>query len=115
MDADAGGTLTVAAIDRALDECWRPPLRRRILPYGWKWLPFGRPESAGRCTATLFAPDESLMLAIKAELIVTDTPVHPLHLVHFKPQQGPAPLACEREPHPDSPYHWDGHGTWWRA
>ncbi|HTR93725.1 MAG TPA: hypothetical protein VMI73_18500 [Trebonia sp.] len=40
-------------------------------------------------------------------------PVHPLDVVHFGPVHGPAPAACAREPHPDSPWHWDGRGTWW--
>ena len=108
MSEDAGGTLTPAAIDRALNEMWNPP-RRRTLPRLYPRL-----VPPWSCGATLFAPDESLMLAIKAELILTGTPVHPLHLVHFEPQQGPAPLACAREPHPGSPWHWDGSGTWWR-
>jgi len=113
MSEDTGGTLTPEVIDRALDALWNPP-RREILPFGWNRLPFARPTSPLACGAMLFAPDESLMLAIKAELILTGTPVHPLHLVHFEPQQGPAPLACAREPHPGSPWHWDGSGTWWR-
>ena len=108
MSEDAGGTLTPAAIDRALNEMWNPP-RRRTLPRLYPRL-----VPPWSCGATLFAPDESLMLAIKAELILTGTPVDPLHLVHFEPQQGPPPLACAREPHPGSPWHWDGSGTWWR-
>ena len=43
----------------------------------------------------LFAPDESLVNAIRAELILTGTPVHPLDAVWLNaPVQGPAPAAC---------------------
>jgi len=41
-------------------------------------------------------------------------PVHPLDVVHFGPVHGPAPARCARDPHPGSPWHWDGRGTWWR-
>lgn len=109
-----GSTLTPEVIGQALDALWNPP-RREILPFGWKRLPLGRPQSPLACGATLFAPDESLRNAIRAELILTGTPVHPLHAaVASAPAQGPAPLTCAREPHPDSPWHWDGRGTWWR-
>lgn len=40
-------------------------------------------------------------------------PVHPLHVVYWDPQQGPQPVTCQREPHPESPWHW-ADGTWWR-
>jgi|HubBroStandDraft_4_1064222.scaffolds.fasta_scaffold113563_2 hypothetical protein len=106
MSDESGGELTPAMISRALDEMWNPP--PRALPPAARLLP------PWFCGAALFAPDESLMLAVKYELIARRTPVHPLHAVHFVPQQGPAPLSCEREPHPDSPWHWDGTGTWWR-
>jgi hypothetical protein len=112
VSEDLAGTLTPAMIGRALDDLWRwRAPRREVLPAVQL---LARPAPPWFCGATLFAPDESLMLAVKAELITTDTPVHPLDVVHFDPQQGPAPLACAREPHPDSPWHWDGCGTWWR-
>lgn len=30
------------------------------------------------------------------------------------PVQGPHSPVCACGPHPDSPWHWDGRGTWWR-
>lgn len=27
---------------------------------------------------------------------------------------GPSPARCTRDPHGD-PWHWDGHGTWWKG
>lgn len=108
-----GGELTPEGIRTALDATWKP--RFPVLPYGWKRIPLGKPPSPLACEAELFAPDDSLRLATKAWLIATDTPVHPLHAAWLNaPVQGPAPLACAREPHPDSPWHWDGRGTWWR-
>lgn len=68
------------------------------------------------CGSRLFAPDESLVSAIKAELILAGTAVHPLEAAWLNaPVQGPVPLECAREPHPDSPWHWDGRGTWWQS
>lgn len=114
MSYDEGGALTPEIIGRALDELWNPP-RRPVLPYGWKWLPPGKLPSPLACEAALFAPDESLVNAVKAELIMTGTPVHPMEAAWLNaPVQGPAPAVCAREPHPDSPWHWDGAGTWWR-
>lgn len=41
--------------------------------------------------------------------------VHPLDMAYFGRLQGPRPATCARELHPDSPWHWDGRGTWWRS
>lgn len=99
-----GDTFTPEVISRALDEMWQPKRRAHV--------PAMPPDPF--CPAKLFAPDESLKLAIKHELIATGIPVHPLDVVYFEPAQGPAPLTCAREPHPDNPWHWDGRGTWFR-
>jgi hypothetical protein len=40
--------------------------------------------------------------------------VHPAEIAYFDPLQGPQPARCAREPHPGSPWHWDGRGTWFR-
>lgn len=40
-------------------------------------------------------------------------PVHPCDVAYFAPRQGPSPVACAREPHEGSPWHWHC-GTWWR-
>ena len=106
-----GGELTPEVIDQALDGLWN--LGRRPFQYtGLLSVLSGKSPLA--CGAALFAPDESLVNAIRAELIMTGTPVHPLQAAWLNaPVQGPAPPACAREPHPGSPWHWDGCGTWW--
>jgi hypothetical protein len=63
--------------------------------------------AAVRCGAVLFQ--------LPARAPRPSEPVHPLDVVYFAPAQGPRPAVCLREPHPDSPYHWDGQGTWWPA
>jgi len=110
------GTLTPGIVARALDEMWHPG--RPACPPGSRDPIEDLPaplSGSGSCRAALFAPDESLVLAVRAELILRNTPVHPLDLPYLAPAQGPAPLACARGPHPDGTWHWDGRGTWFRA
>ena len=61
------------------------------------------------CGAGLFPLPESPGKAVA----LTGIPVHPSYLPYCAPVQGPAPAFCAREPHPGSPWHWDGRGTWW--
>lgn len=107
MSSYESGALTAEAIRSSLDAMWNPRPRRLVLP---------PPElqDPTMCGAVLFAPDDSLIRAVEIELIATQTPVSPLDAPYFDPVQGPVPAACAREPHPDSPYHWDGRRTWWR-
>jgi hypothetical protein len=63
----------------------------------------------------LFAPDERVKQAIRAEAVARRLPVSPLDAAWLNsPDQGPAPLACAREPHPEGTWHHDGKGTWFR-
>jgi hypothetical protein len=66
------------------------------------------------CRADLFAPDESVKVAFRNELILHRIPVHPSQAPYFNPSQGPAPLRCALKPHPEGTWHWDGKGTWFR-
>jgi hypothetical protein len=113
---EKGGTLTPEAISKALDSLWnRDRERRRPDRFTGLRSVLGGGMSPLACGAALFAPDESLVNAVRAELILAGTPVHPLEAAWLNaPVQGPAPASCAREPHPDSPWHWDGRGTWWR-
>ncbi len=110
-----GGTLTPGIISRSLDALWNQRREQRDPARFTRLRSMLGGKSPLACGTTLFAPDESLVNAIRAEPILTDTPVHPLEAAWLNaPVQGPAPLECAREPHPDSPWHWDGRGTWWR-
>ena len=89
-----GGTLTPEMLARAMEEAARParyePLPRRpVLPWGYRDLLEDFAES-WLCPARLFEPDR-----------------------YLGPVQGPAPLRCELEPHPEGTWHRDGR-TWWR-
>jgi hypothetical protein len=90
-----GGTLTPEMLARALEEERRParadPLPPRpVLPWGYRDLL--EDFAAGwLCPVRLFAPDPYC----------------------GPPVQGPAPLRCELEPHPEGTWHRDGR-TWWR-
>lgn len=110
-----GGALTPEAIGSALDALWNRDRERRRPGRFTRMRAMLDGGSPLCCGAALFAPDESLVNAVRAELILTGTPVHPLDAAWLNaPVQGPVPLACAREPHPDSPWHWDGQGTWWQ-
>lgn len=110
-----GGTLTPEMISRSLDELWNRRREQRDPARFTGLRSMLALKSPLACGDRLFAPDESLVNAVKAELILTGTAVHPLEAAWLNaPVQGPTPLECAREPHPDSPWHWDGHGTWWR-
>ena len=110
---EKGGMLTPEAIARSLDELWNAPRPEPFLPPSLL-VQLAAEDAVRPCKATLFAPGPDAIDALIGELIATGTPVHPRDLAHLGPVQGPARLACAREPHPDSPWHWDGHGTWWR-
>lgn len=109
----SGGELTPEMIRRALDDLWNAPRREPFLPPSLLVV-LAAEDAVRPCKAKLFAPAPDAIDAWRGELIATGTPVHPRDLVYFEPVQSPAPLACAREPHPDSPWHWDGRGTWWR-
>jgi len=113
VSEDAGGTLTPEAIRRSLDELWNMPRREPWLPADLLVL-LAAEDAVRPCKARLFAPGPDAIDALVGELTATGTPVHPRDRAYLGPVQGPAPLACAREPHPDSPWHWDGRGTWWR-
>ncbi len=95
-----GGTLTPEILERALDEMWHP--RRPVLPWGHRDLLEDLPQEPQPelCHAMLFTPRESL-----ASFAFPG---------YFSPVQGPAPLACALEPHPEGTWHHDGKGTWFR-
>lgn len=63
-----------------------------------------------RCSAQLFAPNGMVFVWSSHGR----TLVSPEMVPYLMPVQGPAPLVCARDSHPDSPWHWDGKGTWWR-
>lgn len=65
------------------------------------------------CQAVLFSPDESVKNAFRDELIMRRIPVHPGHVAYFDHAQGPAPIGCELDEHPEGTWHRDGR-TWWR-
>jgi hypothetical protein len=109
----AAGTLTLARLERWLNELWdadRVPTAVEIDDYAARAVE--QPEVL--CCARLFAPDESVKRAIRNELAITRTPVHPAGVAYLRPAQGPEPASCAFEPHPEGMWHWDGHGTWWR-
>lgn len=109
---EKGGTLTPEAVRQSLDALWNGPRHDPARFTGLRSMIGGKSPLA--CGAALFAPDESLVNAVRAELILTGTAVHPLEAAWLNaPVQGPAPLECAREPHPCSLWHWDGRGTWW--
>lgn len=114
MSSEEAGTLTPEIIDRSLNEFWNGPRRGPHRFRGLLSLLNGDAIPEPRCEAVVFAPDDALIRAVKVELIVTGTPVHPRDAPYLGPVQGPAPLACARDPHPDSLWHWDGRGTWFR-
>jgi hypothetical protein len=62
------------------------------------WRPF--------CGEELFRLPESMHASVILRLAALRFRIAPV--------QGPASAVCMREPHPDSPWHWDGTGTWWR-
>lgn len=68
-----------------------------------------------RCRAVLFPlePSRHLAALVVREAWANGVPVHPLLVPYGDPVQGPRPAACAREPHPDSPWHWNGR-TWWK-
>lgn len=109
-----GGTLTPEIIRRSLDYLWSQQREQRNPARFTGLRSMLALKSPLACGDTLFAPIPGMSDMLKAELIATGTPVHPLHAAWLNsPVQGPAPLECAREPHPDSPWHWDGQGTWW--
>lgn len=98
------GTLTAAGFEKALDEMWNAGRRHPGFDYD---SPARRFELPGVyfCDAVLFPLPPRPPLPVE--------PVHPLLAVYWGPQQGPRPLVCDREPHPESPWHWADR-TWWR-
>jgi hypothetical protein len=108
----AAGTLTLDMIRQSLDALWNGDRENPIDDRFTGLLNILKGEDAPRpcCKATLFEPEVPLMRLIAMEGI----PLHPCDVVYCGPIQGPTPLACAREPHPGSPWHWDGRGTWWR-
>jgi hypothetical protein len=105
------GSLSAATVDRWLDEMWwcrdhypEPPRFEGLDDFITSTTP-------GWCGAVLFPlPDDPLT----SFLLWAQEPVHPDVARQCGPVQGPRPAVCARDPHPDSPYHWDGKGTWWR-
>lgn len=70
---------------------------------------------APRCGTVLFPlePPRDVVTLVVHEAWANGIPVHPLMVPYGGPVQGPRPVACDREPHPGSPWHWR-EGTWWR-
>ena len=116
-DPECAGTLSLAMLDRMFDEMWNQPHPDAYLDasspardweYGYGSSRMDRQPT--RCNAVLFPlPTDMWEPAIWRGQVV-----HPAIVRMIGPMQGPQPAACAREPHPDSPYHWDGRGTWWR-
>lgn len=67
------------------------------------------------CGAVLFPlePPRDVVTLVVHECWANGIPVHPLMVPYGGQVRGPAPVACAREPHEGSPWHWNG-GTWWR-
>jgi hypothetical protein len=107
------GTLTLAAFERWLDELWRPgrwPAARESDEYAARAVlppdPF--------CQAVLFAPEDGLRQAMRLEIIMQQGAVDPFTAEYLEsPVQGPVPLRCELEPHPEGTWHRDDR-TWFR-
>jgi hypothetical protein len=105
VDAGRQAEAFQTAVGRALDEMWNPPTPPARVP--------DVPDPF--CKASLFELDDSLRNAIRLEIITWGIAVHPVEAAFLNaPVQGPAPLRCALLPHPDSPWHWDGQGTWFR-
>lgn len=124
--SEIGGTFNPELLGRLLDELWRPiqvPARRitfwmfplksilddpELDRVASAFADYAEAYAARKasCSAVLFPVASGLPLPVE--------PVHPLDVAYFNPVQGPCPAVCAREPHPDSPLHWDGRGTWWR-
>lgn len=100
-------TLTRGGIERMLDEMWE-----REHPYRELREVFPPPPDPDRaaCGAVLYP----LPTDIWEPAIWRGQVVDPVIARMIGPMQGPQPAACARKPHPDSPYHWDGRGTWWQ-
>lgn len=109
--SDIAGRITRETLDRVMELFLRPvhlpqpPADYSGLIDAMRWP---------GCTARLFVPDEAVKNAFRDELIMRSIPVHPSQIGYFDPAQGPAPLACVREPHPEGTWHHDGRGTWFR-
>jgi hypothetical protein len=122
------GELTRETLNRALDDMWREgssagrvsadsparawELAERASDEAEEWAA-AHPRP---CGAVLFPlePPRDIVTFVVLEARANGVPVHPLMIPYGDPVQGPQPAACAREPHPDSPWHWDGRGTWWR-
>lgn len=63
-----------------------------------------------RCQATLFPLPFDPLIGV---VYWFGEPVHPDIAARCGHVAGPAPLVCKRQPHADSPWHWND-GTWWR-
>jgi hypothetical protein len=50
---------------------------------------------------------------LRALVLWAQEPVHPDVARRCGPVHGPQPAMCVMDPHPGSPWHWDGRGTWW--
>ncbi len=111
---ESAGTLTAETMRRWLDEMWQP--RRPVIPRGYRDLPEDLPQEpeAGHCGAVLFAPDDRLRRAAKAEVIARRIPLHPVHAARLDaPIQGPTPLRCALGEHAEGTWHREGR-TWWK-
>lgn len=111
---EPAGELIPQRLGRMFDEMWSP--RRQVVPWGHRDLLADLPPrpGPGRCGRTLFAPDESLKNAIRWECLTRDVAVSPVEAAWLNsPDQGPTPLRCELEPHPEGTWHRDG-STWFR-
>lgn len=105
--------LTAEGFEKALEEMWNPGRTWPEPHYG----PPSRLEALGvySCRAVLFPlePPQDIVTVVVHEACANGIPLHPLMLPYGAPVQGPRPVACAREPHEGSPWHW-ADGTWWR-
>lgn len=119
------GYLTADDIRRTMDDPWhqsRPSGFTEAAPSADEAAERASDEVEARaaahprlCGAVLFPlePSRDIVTLVVHEAWANGVPVH-LMVPYGGPVQGPRPAARARDPHPDSLWHWDGRGTWWR-
>lgn len=66
------------------------------------------------CGTELLPPPQDTIAMFARAAAGWGAAVNPQIVPRLGRVHGPRPARCAREPHPNSPWHWDGRGTWWR-